>query len=174
MKLLNSIFDSKGLNMILKINIMVYISVFLFTMLSNSFGNVIVNILAIHNNIGYDINLPTKFITHGFLHQEFNHILGNMITIIINYWIFNKIDDKKIWLIYLTSVLFSGLAFIFANFILNNNMEIILLGASGGICGLLSYSYIRYNKSFINIKFLKINIQYIHFIYFYVVINVIM
>jgi membrane associated rhomboid family serine protease len=109
--------------------------------------------------------IPFKFITHGFIHRDIYHILGNMMTILLNYWIFAKIKDYKIWLIYIISVLFSGVVYIIFINLFKTDAS-MLLGSSGAILGLLTYSYLIYDR-----KKIIFNLEIRHILYLYLVSN---
>lgn len=162
---IKKIFYSDALNKIVKINIIVYIIQCLILLVSIDMYNLYILLFSIDSDILIDTMIPFKFITHGFIHRDIYHIFGNMMTILLNYWIFAKIKDYKIWLIYIISVLFSGVFYIiFIN--LYRTDSSILLGSSGAISGLLTYSYLIYNKKII----FKLEMK--HVLYFYLLSNI--
>jgi membrane associated rhomboid family serine protease len=162
---IKKLFYSDALNTIIKINIVVYIIQCLILLVSTDVYNCYILLFSLHSDFLYDIMIPLKFITHGFIHNDISHIVGNIITILLNYWIFAKIKDYKIWFIYIISVLFSGLSYIiFINLCRMDSS--ILLGSSGAISGLLTYSYLIYNKKII------FDLEMKHILFLYLVSNI--
>jgi membrane associated rhomboid family serine protease len=162
---IKKIFYSDALNKIVKINIIVYIIQCLILLVSIDMYNLYILLFSIHSDFLYDIMIPFKFITHGFIHNDISHIIGNMMSLLLNYWIFAKIKDDKIWSIYIISVLFSGISYIIIGNLCRMDSS-ILLGSSGAISGLLTYSYLIYNKKII------FDLEMKHILFLYLVSNI--
>lgn len=151
----------KVLNKIIILNILVYSIGWLLGQYSNDYELTYKSILSLHGDIVYNLVLPFKFITHGFMHINFIHLVGNIGIILLGYILFKRIPNKTVWKIYINSVLFSGIVFIISSFFLYDG-HVILMGASGGVAGLLGYSLIKYG----NIKIIfDIKIKYLLIIF---------
>ena len=132
-------FSSKSLNQIILINISVYVLGFLMSLLINGFDKVFIYLFSIHSNLAFDYRLPSVFITHGFVHADFSHIFSNMLFFMLYYPLFSKISNTNIWKIYLWTVFICGIVWLlYLNLFGYTNS--LLLGASGGIMALVSYS----------------------------------
>jgi membrane associated rhomboid family serine protease len=69
-----------------------------------------------------------------FFHGGWAHILGNMLYL----WIFgDNVEDRFGMLIYIVAYLVSGVAAVFAQYIIDPTSQIPMVGASGAIAGVL-------------------------------------
>lgn len=77
---------------------------------------------------------PITFISHAFLHGDFEHLFGNMLFLFLIGFAVENVLGR--WL-YLTFYLLSGLAAVLLFWALNFDSDIPLVGASGCIAGLM-------------------------------------
>jgi membrane associated rhomboid family serine protease len=111
------------------------------------------------------------FITYGFFHVDLNHIVNNIIIILLYYPLLSKIANLKIWEVYLFSVFFAGCGWLFyINLIVCKPS--ILLGASGGIMGLISYGCLKW-KNDVVIQIFNKKIPYVYLLYIHLLLIII-
>ena len=86
-----------------------------------------------------------SWITYQFLHSNLVHLLGNVFFLfLITNWLRTKISDEWVYCIYVLSGVGGGVAYL----TMNASNEIAVLGASGAICGLMSFAVIAfYNQT---------------------------
>lgn len=78
----------------------------------------------------------SRAITHFFLHSGFEHLAGNMISLLVlGYALENRIGRRGFCFIYLFSGVFAGIVSVFYN--LSQYRERVSCGASGAIYGLM-------------------------------------
>lgn len=76
---------------------------------------------------------PWRLITSGFHHGNFSHILTNSIILaLVGWWIESKYGSKRLWIIFLTSVIGGNILSWIAY-----DVNDIIIGASGGAYGLV-------------------------------------
>ncbi len=77
------------------------------------------------------------FITSMFMHANFTHLFVNMISLMfIGSFVEKLIGRKRFLWIYFGSGIFAGIFFVFLSFILNSDLNVYAVGASGAIFGL--------------------------------------
>ena len=84
--------------------------------------------------------LGIPWITHLFIHENFNHYTNNIIFFLIFSWLFTifyKNDFKKFWLIFILSGIIGAFAQIFISSFFFLDMSIGMVGSSAAICGIL-------------------------------------
>jgi len=111
-----------------------------FVHLNNGNSNIIVDYLALNKNATEFLYKPYTFITYGFLHIDFIHILFNLITLyFLGNLFLNFFTPKKFIIYYILGTISGGLLFIisYQYFPVFKNSSGILLGASAGISSLL-------------------------------------
>lgn len=165
-----SYFKSKVLNVIILVNISIFLLYHLFVY---KYQNIrIENIIALNSNILFDLFLPYLFLTHGFFHTNFYHLLGNMIFLLLHYNLISKISDKYIVEVYLKSAFGAGVLWLLYNTFLNDYKNSILLGASGAIYGVITYVCVFYGDNVL-FKVYRFNflIKYLLFYYIFLIIN---
>jgi rhomboid protease GluP len=88
-----------------------------------------------------------RYFTHSFVHASFLHYFMNMFNFVILYGALRKghVKEQYLILVYCTSVILGG----FGHMIFNQGSpaQTILLGASGGIFGLIGMLTVYYFKS---------------------------
>ena len=116
--------------------------------------------LSLNSNFSFNISTPHVFITWGFLHSNFFHILFNMIILGLYYPLISRNENKDIWKVYIVSILMGSFLWLFyLNFYLYTPS--VLLGASGGIMGLISYSCNKwFDEVALDLGFIKIKFAY--------------
>jgi membrane associated rhomboid family serine protease len=157
------LFGSNPLNQILLINILVYIigvTIFLF---SPESYKIFTYVFSIKSSLILNFLTPFSFITHGFLHANHFHLLSNLVMFGLFYPIFSMIEKERIWRIYLTTVLVTGIVFmLYANLYVGN--PCILLGMSGGLFALISYCSNRWdNLLVVDWGFFKVRLRHLFY-----------
>lgn len=123
--------------------IVVNVAIFIFTFLSGNFSGYIQTYGMVPKEIGNGQNLHT-IITSMFLHGGILHIAGNVWFL----WIFgDNIEDlfgrPKFIFIYFASGIFASLAHMF----FNAGSEVVTIGASGAIAGVLGAYIVKYPRA---------------------------
>lgn len=77
---------------------------------------------------------PITFITHQFLHSGYDHLIGNMIFLFL---IGFTLETALGSLLYFACYLISGLGSVLLYWLVYSNSDIVLVGASGAISGLM-------------------------------------
>ncbi len=102
-----------------------------------------------------------QFVSYGFLHADFFHILFNM----LNLWMFGSEIErlwakKDIFYLYFLSIVFGGVFFIFSNLLQFTNAYVI--GASGGVFGVMTcYTFLWPNREFLFFGVIPIKAKYL-------------
>lgn len=161
----------KNLNIIIVINILVYC---IFVIVANNNilnGYKMIYYLSVHSNIKDIIKIPYSLLTYGIFHFRYDHIFSNILTLLLYYPIFSEIENFKLLKIYIYSVIF-GAIFWLIHLYLFNYIDSILIGASGGIMGLISYSCNKWSKYIIwDLKIFKFYL--IHLLYLHITLSII-
>ncbi len=161
--MLSNFFNSKSLNTILTINIIVFILYHLITYIEPDLNLKL--LLALNSKIYINLILTHLFLTSGFFHIDITHFFSNMIAIIVFYKIISKNSDNVIIEVYIKSAILGGILWLFYIQTKHDYDTYILLGASSGIMGLITYScnVLRNEHLFkiFNVRFLYIYILYI-------------
>lgn len=167
---LKKIFDLKPLNQIVLINILVYIIGVITIFFSQDYYHYYIFFLSLKSQVALDFALPFAFLTNGFIHADIYHIVGNFIIFGLYYTHFMKIETERVWKIYLSAVLMCGIFWILYLHMFEYN-ESILLGASGGIMALISYSCNKWGEDIaVNFSFIKIRFR--HLLYMHITLSV--
>jgi|SRR6478735_2265898 len=162
----------KNLNIIIFINVLVYC---IFILIANNNiinGYKILYYLSVHSDIKDVIKMPYSLLTYGIFHFRYDHIFSNILTLLLYYPILSNIENFKLLKIYISSVFFGAIFWlIYLNFF-NCIEDSILIGASGGIMGLISYSCNKWSRYLIwDFKLFKIYL--IHLFYLHITITII-
>lgn len=168
--MIKKMFGSRPMNQILLINILIYIIGVIISFISKDIYGYYIFFLSLNSNISFDFMYPFVFITNGFVHSDMFHILGNMIIFIFYYNHFIKIESNKIWKIYLSAVLTCGIFWIQYLYFFEYT-ESILLGASGGIMALISYSCNKWGDDIaVDLPFIKVRFRHLLYMHMFLAI----
>ncbi len=142
------------------INVGVFIIAFVinsYQFLNTNNTNFIIDFFALSKNSTEYLYKPFTFITYGFLHLNFIHILFNLIAL---YYLGNLFiryfSSKKFIIYYIVGSVFGGLFFVFSYqyFPVFKNSQSVLLGASAGISALLVGLSTKTPNYEINLRFI--------------------
>ena len=114
---------------------------------------------------------PLTIISSMLMHANFQHLLGNMIFL----WIFaDNIEDKYGWRVLLSIFFFAGVCGSLLHIAINIESDIGLLGASGGVYGMMGAYFIFYKhvKVWWIIAFIRFKVSIILFVLFRVIMDV--
>lgn len=92
--------------------------------------------LGLNANFGKSLVFPWTYISYGFLHSDFFHLLFNMIILNISGRLFHTFfNPKQFWGVYFMGMIFSGLIFQLGFLLLDR--QGLLVGASAAIMSIL-------------------------------------
>lgn len=94
------------------------------------------------------VGLPTDtiwpFITHMFLHGNWEHLIGNMWTL----WIFgDNVEDRMGPGLFLVFYLLSGVSAGLAQFVMAAHSRVPMVGASGAVAGVLGAYFVMFPRA---------------------------
>lgn len=117
-KLLN-FFNSKALNIIILINILIFIiaNIIILNLSSILFVKFIFT-FTLNKDWENVIRLPFSIFTFGFIHKNIEHIFGNMLFLLMYYALIRKLEYRKIWELFLLGTICGGIAWFIVNLFL--------------------------------------------------------
>ncbi|MEF3078672.1 rhomboid family intramembrane serine protease [Winogradskyella poriferorum] len=158
---------------IIAINVIVFIVV---AILTNLLKLDIVTYFKLPSIFGKFILQPWSLISYGFLHNDFFHLLFNMLFLFyLSRAASNLFRTKMVLNIYLLGIIAGGLAYLavfnLIHFDFFGPKNSIMVGASAGVSALLMFIAIYMPKSEIRL-FNTFNVKWIHIAVFFVVMDV--
>lgn len=104
-----------------------------------------------------------QFLTYGFFHANFMHILMNMLTL----WMFgSEIEEhwgkKKFLILYVSAIFLGGIFAYLRDVLLPTPYDSLTLGASGGVYGLLiAYAFLWPDRQVLFMMIFPVKIKYL-------------
>ncbi len=123
---------------IIGINVAVFLVVNIVKLISGiDVFNLVISNLAVWSPVDLFLQYPWGLITSMFTHYSFTHILFNMLTLyFFGSYLLKMIGIKKFLIIYLGGGILGGVFFVLISTLMNPNMGIPAIGASGAIFAL--------------------------------------